>query len=194
MWFTPVFEIGLWNAWIFMLAFFILMFVPDIMNAIKRGKGEKDFAIFPPMMNKNEKIYNLVWAIIFLLGFIYSIFLPLNSEITWFYIGLFIILLGVIIWIVVIINIITTPIGEPFTKGAYRYSRHPMFITQFLIFIGVSIITTSLIFLLLSIVLMSLNVIIAIYEERSCLKHFSTTYREYFDKTPRWIGIPKYGK
>jgi protein-S-isoprenylcysteine O-methyltransferase Ste14 len=193
MWFTPVFEIGLLNAWIFMLIFFFLMFIPDIVNAIRRVKGEKDFSIFPPM-NKTEKRVNAAWGIIFLLGFIYSFFLPLRLDGPWFYIGLLVILLGIIIWTVVIINIISTPIGEPFTKGTYRYSRHPMFIAQVLILIGVSIITTSLIFLILSLVLISLLIITAIYEERSCLEHFGNSYREYFNKTSRWLGIPKIEK
>jgi protein-S-isoprenylcysteine O-methyltransferase Ste14 len=193
MWVTPVFEIGLLNAWIFMLIFFFLMFIPDIVNAIRRVKGEKDFSIFPPM-NKTEKRVNAAWGIIFLLGFIYSFFLPLRLDGPWFYIGLLVILLGIIIWTVVIINIISTPIGEPFTKGTYRYSRHPMFIAQVLILIGVSIITTSLIFLILSLVLISLLIITAIYEERSCLEHFGNSYREYFNKTSRWLGIPKIEK
>jgi protein-S-isoprenylcysteine O-methyltransferase Ste14 len=188
MWLTPVFEIGLWNAWVFMLVFFILMFIPDILNAVKRGKGEEDFSLFPPM-EKNEKLVNGIWGIIYLVGFVYSIFLPMRLNTEWFYIGLLIILPGLIIWIIVIINIVTTPQGEPFTKGAYRYSRHPMFTAQTLILIGVSIIATSLIFLLLSIVLIILLFVTASYEEISCLEHFGDAYRLYLEKTPKWIGI-----
>jgi len=28
-------------------------------------------------------------------------------------------------------------------------------------------------------------------EERFCLKQYGDTYREYMNKTPRWLGIPK---
>jgi protein-S-isoprenylcysteine O-methyltransferase Ste14 len=28
-------------------------------------------------------------------------------------------------------------------------------------------------------------------EERSLLNRYGNTYREYMNKTPRWIGIPK---
>jgi hypothetical protein len=48
MWFAPVFEIGLWNAWIFILVFFISMFIPDILNAFKEAKGKRIFLFFHP--------------------------------------------------------------------------------------------------------------------------------------------------
>jgi len=44
---------------------------------------------------------------------------------------------------------------------------------------------------LFSIVYIILIAIFAMAEERFCLKQFGTTYREYIDRTPRWIGIPK---
>ena len=31
-------------------------------------------------------------------------------------------------------------------------------------------------------------------EEAQCLGHYGAAYREYMDRTPRWIGIPKSDK
>jgi len=31
-------------------------------------------------------------------------------------------------------------------------------------------------------------------EERWCLDKYGDAYREYMDRTPKWIGIPKSGK
>ena len=31
-------------------------------------------------------------------------------------------------------------------------------------------------------------------EEAFCLGHYGAAYREYMNKTPRWIGIPKSNK
>jgi protein-S-isoprenylcysteine O-methyltransferase Ste14 len=28
-------------------------------------------------------------------------------------------------------------------------------------------------------------------EERHCLKYYGNAYREYMNRTPRWLGIPK---
>jgi len=33
--------------------------------------------------------------------------------------------------------------------------------------------------------------IAAIEEERFCLEKYGEAYREYIDKTPRWMGLPK---
>lgn len=90
-----------------------------------------------------------------------------------------------------IVNIADIPLGEPWNKGLYRYSRHPMYLASFLVLVGAGIASASWIFLLFSIVYIILSVILVIAEERFCLEKFSTAYCEYMDKTPRWIGIPK---
>ncbi len=92
----------------------------------------------------------------------------------------------------VIVSFVTTPIGEkPITTGLYRYSRHPMYITQLVMFIGVGIASASWLFLLLTIVYTALGFIYAGSEERVCLEKYGDAYREYMEGTPRWIGLPK---
>ena len=94
----------------------------------------------------------------------------------------------------VIVTFATTPIDkEPLTKGLYRYSRHPMYVTQALIFVGVGIASASWVFLLFTVVYTILSIICAIPEERFCLEKYGNTYREYMNRTPRWIGVPKSG-
>jgi len=44
---------------------------------------------------------------------------------------------------------------------------------------------------LYSIILIILMNILAIPEERFCLEKYGDAYREYMNRTPRWIGIPK---
>jgi len=80
---------------------------------------------------------------------------------------------------------------EPMTKGLYRYSRHPMYLTSSLMFIGVSIACASWVFLLFSIVYTILSLISVIPEERFLLEKYGDAYREYINRTPRWIGVPK---
>ena len=89
-------------------------------------------------------------------------------------------------------NFATTSIdNEPITKGLYRYSRHPMYITQLVMFIGVGIASASWVFLLFSIVYTALSFVIAVPEERFCLEKYGDTYREYMNRTPKHIGMPK---
>jgi len=123
--------------------------------------------------------------------FIYSIFLPLRLETAWFYAGLVMCMLGVITWTIAMVNIANIPLGQAWTKGLYRYSRHPMVLSSFLIFIGAGVASASWVFLLFSIVLIILSNISVSAEERFCLEQFGNPYREYMARTPKWLGIPK---
>ena len=89
-------------------------------------------------------------------------------------------------------NIATGPLDKPITRGLYRYSRHPMYIAMALLFVGASIASASWFLLVLSVLLIITHFYNAISEERECLKVYGNAYREYMNKTPRWIGIPRY--
>jgi protein-S-isoprenylcysteine O-methyltransferase Ste14 len=124
---------------------------------------------------------------------IYSFFLPLQLGSIWFYVGLPITLLGLVGFILVLVDWANTPAGLPVTSGIYRYSKHPMYVTMVLLFLGVNIASVSWIFLLFTII--SVIGVTRPYsvkvEEAQCLGHYGTAYREYMNRTPRWIGIPK---
>lgn len=182
----PVFKIGLWNAWIFMLYHFL---PTPIIMIIHKDTTEKGYDV--PHSEIEKKLHPIIW-IVWILTFIYSIFLPLQIGTIWFYIGIPISLIGLIGYTMVIITFATTPIEhEPLTKGLYRYSRHPTYITQLVMFLGASIASASWLFLLLSVIYSILMFIIAIPEERFCLEKYGNAYREYLKRTQRWIGIPK---
>ena len=187
----PAFEIGVWNAWILML---YIPLHPLIMMIIDKLVGTGDILkkMETPAFNKTERIINIFSNFVVLFGlFIYSIFLPLQLGTAWFYIGLVLCILGVVTWTIAIVNIADIPIGEPWNKGLYRYSRHPMTLAGYLILIGAGIASASWIFLLFSVVYIILSVIPTIAEERFCLEKFGTAYGEYINRTPRWLGLPK---
>lgn len=185
---VPAFEIGIWNAWIFMIWLLIQNFgVMLVSKDIYYKAGE------PPDMkpSRKYKILSYILTPLWLLATTYSFFLPFKLGTIWFIMGLIIFSLGLIINIIASINFVKTPINEPVSGGAYRYSRNPIYIALVLIFLGVSIASASWIFLLLT-VLMAILVSLSIAdEERYCLDKYGDTYREYMARTPRWIGIPK---
>ena len=186
---VPEFEIGLWNAWI--LTLYLPLHPLLIMLIVKDVNKKMEF----PAYNKTEKIISTFTNFTLFFGlFIYSVFLPLQLGTIWFYVGLALCVLGVIVWTMAMVNIANIPLGEPWVKGLYRFSRHPMVLSSFLIFIGAGIASASWVFLLLSIVLIILSAILVTAEERFCLEKFGDTYRDYTDRTPRWIGIPKSGE
>jgi protein-S-isoprenylcysteine O-methyltransferase Ste14 len=186
----PVFEIGVWNAWILML---YLPLHPIIMIAVDKavGTGEMFTKMGTVPYGKGEKSAFAIYMVVLLFLFAYSVFLPLKLGTSWFYIGLTIYLVGLVMFLTAIVNIATTPLGQPFAKGIYRYSRHPMSFSGSITFIGVSIASVSWIFLLLSVLIIILQTSLVIAEERGCLETYRDEYQEYLNRTPRWIGIPK---
>ena len=182
----PAFEVGLWNAWI--LTLYLPVHPLLMMLIVKDAKKKMEF----PAYNKTEKIVSTLANFVLFFGlFVYSMFLPLHLGTIWFYIGLALSVLGMIVWTIAMVNIANIPLGEPWARGLYRFSRHPMVLSSFLIFIGTGIASASWVFLLSSIVLIILSAILVTAEERFCLEKFGDTYREYMNKTPRWVGIPK---
>ena len=185
---VPAFEIGVWNAWIFMIWLLIPFFLWPL-NVIPEGREEG--SDFTAEFNRMQKRALLSLHMIYLLLLIYSIFVPLKLGTAWFYAGLPVYLLGLIPFAMVFVSFATTPPDKLVTKGIYRYSRHPMDLAPFLVFVGVGIAAASWIFLLFSVLYMIMLLLFVDAEERHCLKFYGDAYREYMKRTPRWLGIPK---
>ena len=180
---VPEFEIGLWNAWIFTAFTFIHIFLVSMVFRKDIGKkmdhGEEE--------QKKLKIVSVFWLVLLL----YSIFLPLKLGTAWIYIGVLLFLIGTIFLTLFFVDIAATPAGKPFTKGIYRYSRNPMYVGMLLQFIGIGIATASWLFLLITLAMIVLMWMLVIVEESSCLEKFGDSYRDYMNRTPRWVGLPK---
>ena len=178
----PAFKIGVWNAWILAVVLLLPAYIPILTLkdfAKKMGQGEH-----------YGKIETFMTVLVIIL-MICSIFLPLKLGTAWFYTGLFIYLLGLIIFTITIVNVASTPLGKPFTKGVYRYSRNPGYLSQIIVFVGIGIASASWFYLLLSAILIVLTYLLVAIEERITLDKLGNAYREYMNRTPRWLGIPK---
>jgi protein-S-isoprenylcysteine O-methyltransferase Ste14 len=186
---VPAFEIGVWNAWIFMICYLLTL---PLMRLISKDALEKsDVAAPKQLYSKTENRIVSFYQNSFLLAFIYSIFLPLKLGTIWFYAGLPICLVGFILLLIAFFNFTAAPLDEPLTRGLYRFSRHPTYLTQIIFFLGIGIATASWVFLLFTILRTIASIMLAIPEERYCLEKYGDAYRKYMDRTPRWIGIPK---
>jgi len=186
----PEFKIGLWNAWILVLYFPLHPVIMILLDKVA-GTGDIFKKMGDPPYERWEKRACILANIISFVMLIYSLFLPLKTGTTWFIIGLLIYLVGLAMFIYAIVNIVTTPLGQPFIDGIYHYSRHPMLFSIFITFLGISLATISWVFLLLSIVFSVLEGFLVNAEERGCLEMFGDRYQKYLDSTPRWIGMPK---
>jgi protein-S-isoprenylcysteine O-methyltransferase Ste14 len=185
----PAFEIGIWNAWIFM-AYLLLSFIPFVYVAIKKSVP----SVEESGLSRVAKVFAGSSKLLLFPAMVYSIFLQMKLGTAWFYVGLPITLIGLIAYTIVLVNWATTPLSNHVSRGLYRYSRHPMYVTMFVFLLGLGIVTASWVLFLLFIVFVVGCVVFVNVEEQSCLDKWGDAYREYMDRTPKWIGIPKSGE
>ena len=189
----PAFEIGVWNAWILQAIFFLVLSIPDFLMS-KEAKERTKRATESMPLTKTEKVLALSTHVFIMpVAAIYSIFLPLKIGTVWLYVGLPIFALALVMTVMTSINFATIPLDEPVTKGVYRISRHPIYSSGFLLYVGIGIACASWVILLCAVLWIVLWHIVVPAEERLCLERYGNAYRKYMDRTPRWIGIPKSG-
>lgn len=140
---------------------------------------------------KLEKYVGITGNFIWLLALGYSVFLPLQFGTAYFYVGLSLFIIGLTLMEIATFNFITTPTDQLITKGAYSFSRHPMYLATLFICLGSGIATESWLFIFLSIIMALCFYQEALIEERYCLTRYDNAYKEYMNGTPRWIGVPK---
>jgi protein-S-isoprenylcysteine O-methyltransferase Ste14 len=190
--FVPDLEIGICNLWIFMAAWVFFHMAPldwpifryDIKALFQKSTYSLSY-------NKTEKTIDKLGTTVWIILFIYSIFLPLPLGTPWLYAGIALFAAGFIITEIAGAPWYTTPFDEPVTRGLYRYSRHPIYIGVFVQYIGIGVASASGLFLLLVVIQIALSIPVVPAEERFCLDKYGDAYREYINRTPRWIGIPK---
>jgi protein-S-isoprenylcysteine O-methyltransferase Ste14 len=190
--FLPTLEIGIWNTWIFMVAwvffhmtpFTWLIFSHDIKALIKKGGAS-------PPYSKTEKIINNLGALVWLILLGYSVFLPLPLGTPLLYTGTALFIAGLIITYIATMPWTKAAIDKPVTEGLYRYSRHPIYIGVFIQYMGIGIASASGLFLLFIVTSIALSAYTAPAEERLCLEKYGDDYRQYIKRTPRWLGLPR---
>ena len=182
----PAFELGLWNAWILVIPMLIILFSDMRTTAYRESGKAGDF-----QLTRKEK--RLTYAVFLPMdvSWVYAVFLPLQLNTTWLISGLIIYLFGIAFTIIAIRNFATSSKDKVITKGLYSVTRNPTYIGLLLMQIGLGIACASWLYLLLSVVLAILLNANLSAEERYCLYRYGDDYRNYKNRTPRWIGIPK---
>src|SRR4030066_745529 len=181
----PEFELGLWNAWIFMVPSLLFMLFSLRLFIEKRAPATS------MRLSKTKLSFCLFSKFIYFAAVIYSVFLPLKLGTIWFYVGLPITLIGLVGNMMTFVNWANTPAGKIVTRGIYRFSRHPIYVTEVLLLLGASIASASWVFLLFPVIVGVGAAYFIKIEEAQCIGHYGNAYREYMDRTPRWIGMPR---
>jgi len=185
---SPAFNIGVWNAWIFMSVFILQMIVIFLANKSIMERSHVPNDARKTVLDRHIGILaNFFW----LLALGYSIFLPLQLGTVWFYIGLIVFIFGTSVLSAATYSFMTTPADQMIIKGVYKFSRHPMYWGTFLICLGAGIASASWILVLLSIIISACLNFEGRVEERYCLDRYGPLYADYLNRVPGWFGIPK---
>lgn len=148
--------------------------------------GLKRAAHFAPLVGIEKTAY-WIYQISNTVFFVYLFFLKIKAEYDWFYAGLAIFGLGVLLCLASV-SAFASPAENGINRsGVYRISRNPMYVAFFVYFLGCVLLTRSLVLLaVLAVFQVSAHWII-LSEERWCISEFGEEYRNYMSEVRRYL-------
>ena len=172
------------NGFILLLPFFLIRF--GFLSLLNK-KAVQRAAHFAPVQGK-EVIAYWIYQIATVGIILYPLFLHTIADFSIiFYIGLIFYGLGCAALFITIINFSFPNDMGLNTKGIYRFSRNPMYVSYFFYFVGMALLTLSvLLFCMVLIFQISAHWII-LAEERECIKKFGISYEQYMKKVRRYL-------
>jgi protein-S-isoprenylcysteine O-methyltransferase Ste14 len=123
--------------------------------------------------------------------FIYSVLIPVKLKSGAAVAGLIIYIAGFAVYASAWVVIASPGEGCLFKRGPFRYSRHPVYLSAAILFLGTGLMSNSIFFLGLSVVTALTHMHNAYGEEKNCIETFGDEYSTYMIQTPRWIGRPR---
>ena len=180
-------KIELWGGWWFTAAFGLF----NLFYLIRYPRRfSKRLFKLPTFNSILEKVTSIISMVLFMRGMmIYTIFIAMEINTIWFYTGLLIYLTGMVFYLNAMKTYAETPEVEPVTTGAYKISRHPMQVFSLIMWIGVGIATFNWIILLICCIQPFLANRFLQSQERYCLELYGQMYRDYQQRTPRYIFL-----
>jgi len=183
----PTFEIGLANGWLFMIVYplqwLAILVLPR--RIAERTRHHPEIG-----KTREDRIVAFLTQGLWIGATVLSVFLPLRVGTSWFWAGLASFLAGLTILVLASVVVARTPDNVPFTTGIYHFSRHPMYLSMLLVYLGVSIAAVSWLFFLVTVATFFLQRRQMLREEEHCIARFGRRYRDYMAVTARWFGLP----
>lgn len=156
-----------------------------LLNVINK-EALKRASFFAPLIGR-EKVAFWVYQITTALILLYLLLLKIKTDSEWFYIGLIIYSLGLILYVVSIVNYANPKKNGINLNGLYRISRNPMYVAYFIYFLGCVLLTRSWGLLLLLITFQISVHWIILSEERWCIREFGEEYIKYMNNVRRYL-------
>lgn len=172
------------NGLILLIPFFLIRF--GLLLCLNK-EAVKRAAHFAPLQGF-EVIAYWIYQIFNIGIFVYLAFLKISDKMNWLSaFGLGCYLIGLVLCIVTMVNF-SSPEGNGLNaKGLYKYSRNPMYLSYFICFVGMSILTKSIILFCMVIVFQMSSHWIILSEERWCIERIGADYKKYMKKVRRYF-------
>ena len=182
-----VHSFAFFNLWLLM----VLYTLPILLTVIFHGHlFHQTSARFMSSRNALERRLFIVSKFFMLFYFLYATLLPLRLDSIWEILGLIIYGIGFAFYSTAWKVIATSERGKVFCNGPFRVSRHPVYLSSAVMFIGAGFASGSWFFLGFSLLVGLSHMRNALAEEQVCLETFGDEYRRYMTSTPRWFGCP----
>jgi protein-S-isoprenylcysteine O-methyltransferase Ste14 len=103
------------------------------------------------------------------------------------YSGILLYVAGILLYAASLFAYAITEYHKPVTEGPYKFSRHPVYFSFFIIILASSMATANVILAALSVVHIFIQRKIAKAEEEQCLVKYGKAYKEYEKNTKSLI-------
>jgi len=188
----PTFNLG----WLSGLILFVIFLVTEgilVLMFPKNARGRL-FEYDHSRWSKKHLIQFVIGKSLALVYLALIIFAPLKTGSLVFIFGILLYAIGLIGFVVAVINFKNTPLDQPVTRGVYRISRNPQVVMLFILTTGISLATASWLafFILVLSVLFSRSRILE--EEKACLARYGDSYRNYMKCIPQYFLIKTHVK
>ena len=180
-----VHSFGFFHLWILM----ILYALPILLTIfIHKGVFHPTSSRFSSDRSSREYRLFIVSKVIMLFYFLYALAIPIHLDKPIAIVGLAIYAVGFVFYSAAWITVAISGGGEVVSNGPYRFSRHPIYVSSAILFVGAGFISGSYVYLGLSLLVGLTHMQNAIAEERICLEVYGKEYRKYMAATQRWLG------
>ncbi len=129
------------------------------------------------------KIYTILNYISYYSFLIFCIFIPLKNVSIYLFIGIFLFIVGLFFYTWAVYLFAVSGYQELIKKGIYKLSRHPVYVSFFMITLALSTMTMSYILFILSILHFITTIFIIKAEEKECLTKYGKDYQVYCKNT-----------
>ncbi|MBN1312440.1 MAG: isoprenylcysteine carboxylmethyltransferase family protein [Anaerolineae bacterium] len=179
----PDMHFGWLNGWLMLAVFFLvfglllLIFPKDIVAKLYSATG---WSQEQRILTASGKIFSVACVAL-------VIFTPLKIGRGVFIVGGVVYLLGFAGMVVALFNFRNTPVDQPVTKGLYRISRNPQWVSLVVMFLGVCIAVGSWAAVALFVIAVAFYHFRILGEERACLSSYGESYRDFMERVPRYF-------